>query len=225
MSIKLPSDLASVHLVFHVSLLKKCVGDLSVVVPIQSVDVQNNLSYEGILVKIVDYQFRRLRNKAFPLVKVEMERVETQESKDGTQPTDIFTIVMGPDHPGRVRLYGCRVTKSLLKQKTINSRSSSNITDELVKKILDELEERMEQRIQKKFNAQRDVFERDITMKIIAQLQHLNTILTLDPNMIGFNVHSFREAVSNQPINRPSIGSNNQGQSLFLDLLVVTICW
>ena len=41
--LELPSDLASVHLVFHVSLLKKCIGDPAVVVPIQSMDVQNSL--------------------------------------------------------------------------------------------------------------------------------------------------------------------------------------
>ena len=68
--LELPSDLASVHPVFHVSLLKKCIGDPAVVVPIQSIDVQNSLSYEEIPVEILDYQTRRLRNKEVPLVKV-----------------------------------------------------------------------------------------------------------------------------------------------------------
>ena len=53
--LELPSDLASVHPVFHVSLLKKCIGDPIVVVPIQSIEVQNNLSYEEIPVKILNY--------------------------------------------------------------------------------------------------------------------------------------------------------------------------
>ncbi|KAF3640843.1 putative uroporphyrinogen decarboxylase, chloroplastic-like [Capsicum annuum] len=64
------SDRASVHPVFHVSLLKKCIGDPTVVVPIQRIDVQNSLSYEEILVKILNYQTCRLRNKEVPLVKV-----------------------------------------------------------------------------------------------------------------------------------------------------------
>ena len=68
--LEFPSDLASVHPVFHVSLLKKCIGDPVVVVPIQSIDVQNTLSYEEILVEILDYQTHRLRNKEVPLVKV-----------------------------------------------------------------------------------------------------------------------------------------------------------
>ncbi|KAF3643823.1 hypothetical protein FXO38_20466 [Capsicum annuum] len=68
--LELPLDLASAHPVFHVSLLKKCIGDPAVVVPIQSIDIQNNLSYEEILVEILDYQICRLRNKKVPLVKV-----------------------------------------------------------------------------------------------------------------------------------------------------------
>ncbi|KAM3204666.1 aminoacylase-1-like [Capsicum annuum] len=65
----------------------------------------------------------------------------------------------------------------------------------------------------------RDVIEREVTMSIIAQLQHLNPGLTLDPNMLGFNVHSSGEALANQPINYQSVGSNNQGQIIFFDLL------
>ncbi|KAF3684292.1 hypothetical protein FXO37_01413 [Capsicum annuum] len=68
--LKLLSDLASVHPVFHVSLLKKCIGDPSVVVPIKGIDFQNNLSYKEIPVKVLDYQTRRLRKKEVPLVKV-----------------------------------------------------------------------------------------------------------------------------------------------------------
>ena len=50
--LELPSDLASVHPAFHVSLLKKCIGNPKVVVLIQSIDVLNNLSYEEILLTI-----------------------------------------------------------------------------------------------------------------------------------------------------------------------------
>ena len=56
--------------VFHFSLFKKCIGDPVVVVPIEGIDFQNSHSYKEILVKILDYQIRRLRNKEVPLVKV-----------------------------------------------------------------------------------------------------------------------------------------------------------
>lgn len=52
--LELLADLASVHLVFHVSLLKKYIGDPAIIVPIETVDVQNSLFYEKVLVKILD---------------------------------------------------------------------------------------------------------------------------------------------------------------------------
>ncbi|KAF3679775.1 Inorganic pyrophosphatase 3 [Capsicum annuum] len=68
--LELLSDLALVHPVFHVSLLKKCIGDPAVVVPLESANIQNSLSYEEVLVEILDHQVRRIRNKEVPLVKV-----------------------------------------------------------------------------------------------------------------------------------------------------------
>ena len=61
--LELPAELAAVHLVFHISLLKKCVGDPASVVPLESVAVKHSLSYEDVLVEILDRQFRSLRNK------------------------------------------------------------------------------------------------------------------------------------------------------------------
>lgn len=43
-----PVELVSVHLVFHVSLLKKCLGDLLLVVQVESVCVKDSLSYEEV---------------------------------------------------------------------------------------------------------------------------------------------------------------------------------
>ena len=42
--LKLPSELASIHLVFHVSMLKKCIGDLESILPIEGLGVDENLS-------------------------------------------------------------------------------------------------------------------------------------------------------------------------------------
>ncbi|XP_016483957.1 uncharacterized protein LOC107804559 [Nicotiana tabacum] len=36
----------------------------------------------------------------------EMKKIETQQSVDGSQSVDAFSSVMGPEHPGRLRLYG-----------------------------------------------------------------------------------------------------------------------
>ena len=54
--LKLPSELASVHPVFHVSMLKKCIGDSKSILPIEGIGVQNNLSYKEVPIEILDRQ-------------------------------------------------------------------------------------------------------------------------------------------------------------------------
>ena len=65
-----PPGLAAVHPVFHISLLKKCVGDPASIVPLESVAVKDSLFYEDVPVDILDRQVRRLRNKEVASVKV-----------------------------------------------------------------------------------------------------------------------------------------------------------
>ena len=48
--LQLPTELAAVHSVFHISLLKKCMGDPTSIVPLESVDVKDSLTYEEVLV-------------------------------------------------------------------------------------------------------------------------------------------------------------------------------
>ncbi|XP_070026200.1 uncharacterized protein [Nicotiana sylvestris] len=45
--------------------------------------------------------------------RAEMDRIQsTKETKDSCQSVDEFAFVMGPEHPGRLRLYGRGVTKT-----------------------------------------------------------------------------------------------------------------
>ncbi|WMV25094.1 hypothetical protein MTR67_018479 [Solanum verrucosum] len=57
------NELASVNTVFHVSMLKKCVGDPTFIVPLEVLGVKGNLSYEEVPVEILDRQVKKLRNK------------------------------------------------------------------------------------------------------------------------------------------------------------------
>ena len=68
--LKFLEELAALHPIFHISLLKKCVGDPASVVPLESVGVKDSLSYEDVPVEILDRQVRRLRNKEVSSVKV-----------------------------------------------------------------------------------------------------------------------------------------------------------
>ncbi|XP_069154478.1 uncharacterized protein [Solanum lycopersicum] len=59
----LPADLASVHPVFHVSMLKNSLGDPSSILPVDGLGVDEKLSYEEVPVEILHRQVRRPRNK------------------------------------------------------------------------------------------------------------------------------------------------------------------
>jgi len=76
--LEFPAELASVHPVFHVCPLKKCIGDSVVVVPSEATDVQDSLSYEEVPVEILDRQIHKLRNKEIPLVKVLWRNYSTE---------------------------------------------------------------------------------------------------------------------------------------------------
>ena len=56
----LPPQFASVHSVFHISLMTKYVPDLSHVLTPQSVELRSYLSYDEVLMRIVDCQVKKL---------------------------------------------------------------------------------------------------------------------------------------------------------------------
>ena len=76
----LSPELANVHDVFHISMLRKYVSDPTHVLVQPTIEIDKNLSYEERLVKIMDRQERRLRNKVIPLVKVWWENQPGNEA-------------------------------------------------------------------------------------------------------------------------------------------------
>ncbi|WMV07670.1 hypothetical protein MTR67_001055 [Solanum verrucosum] len=68
--LELQQELAVVHPVFHISMLKKCIGNPTLNLPTEKIRITDNLSYEEIAVKILDRQVCRLRTKDVASVKV-----------------------------------------------------------------------------------------------------------------------------------------------------------
>ena len=68
--LRLLLELARIHDVFHVSMLRKYITDPSYVLRDQPVELKDDLTYEERPVKIVDRKDQILWNKVIPLVKV-----------------------------------------------------------------------------------------------------------------------------------------------------------
>ena len=61
--LKFPIELAPVHPMFLVSMIKKCIGDLVLIHPLEGLGVKEDLSYEVVLIENLDLQVYKLRNK------------------------------------------------------------------------------------------------------------------------------------------------------------------
>ena len=66
----LPLELAKLHDVFHVSMLRRYRSDTSHILSIQDIQVQEDFTFDEEPKAIIDREIRQLRNKQVPLVKV-----------------------------------------------------------------------------------------------------------------------------------------------------------
>lgn len=78
--VELPSNLAGVDDVFHVSTLQKCVHNPLHVIDFEPLQVQADLKYEEKSVQILDRKVQQLRTKTIPLVKVLWQNHEIEEA-------------------------------------------------------------------------------------------------------------------------------------------------
>ncbi|XP_049393478.1 uncharacterized protein LOC125857870 [Solanum stenotomum] len=77
--LELPQELSTVHPVFHVSMLRKCVGDPSCITPTEDVQVTRDLTYEEVPIAILDRQVRKLRNKEVASVRILWRNQQVEE--------------------------------------------------------------------------------------------------------------------------------------------------
>ncbi|TKC11707.1 hypothetical protein FA727_23805 [Robertmurraya kyonggiensis] len=78
--LELPEKLAGVHDVFHVSQLKKCLRVPEEQIPLEELNVQEDLTYEEYPVKILEESERVTRNKVIRMCKVQWNRHTEDEA-------------------------------------------------------------------------------------------------------------------------------------------------
>ncbi|XP_070034706.1 uncharacterized protein [Nicotiana tomentosiformis] len=78
--LELPPEMSLLHPVFHVSMLKKVVGDPLAIVPVKTIEVIEELSYEDISVAILNRKVRKLRNKEVASMKVLWRNQQVKEA-------------------------------------------------------------------------------------------------------------------------------------------------
>ncbi|GJT50257.1 putative reverse transcriptase domain-containing protein [Tanacetum coccineum] len=68
--LELPEELSNVHSTFHISNLKKCLSDESLVIPIKELRLDDKLNFIEELVEIMDREVNQLKQSRIPIIKV-----------------------------------------------------------------------------------------------------------------------------------------------------------
>ncbi|GKB00560.1 putative reverse transcriptase domain-containing protein [Tanacetum coccineum] len=68
--LELPEELMNVHNTFHVSNIKKCLSDESLVIPIKELRHNDKLNFVEEPVEVMDREIKQLRQSRIPIVKV-----------------------------------------------------------------------------------------------------------------------------------------------------------
>ncbi|GJZ79634.1 putative reverse transcriptase domain-containing protein [Tanacetum coccineum] len=68
--LELPEELSNVHSTFHVSNLKKCLSDESLIIPMKELRLDDKLNFVEEPIEIMDREVKQLRQSRIPIVKV-----------------------------------------------------------------------------------------------------------------------------------------------------------
>ncbi|GJS69085.1 putative reverse transcriptase domain-containing protein [Tanacetum coccineum] len=68
--LELPKELSNVYNTFHISNLKKCLSDKSLVIPMKELQLDDKLNFVEEPVEIMDREVKRLKQSHIPIVKV-----------------------------------------------------------------------------------------------------------------------------------------------------------
>ncbi|GJZ69229.1 putative reverse transcriptase domain-containing protein [Tanacetum coccineum] len=68
--LELPEELSNIHNTFHVSNLKKCLSDESLIIPMKELQLNDKLNFVEELVEIMDREIKQLKRSRIAIVKV-----------------------------------------------------------------------------------------------------------------------------------------------------------
>ncbi|GJV58142.1 putative reverse transcriptase domain-containing protein [Tanacetum coccineum] len=68
--LELPEELSNVHSTFHISNLKKCLSDESLVIPMKELQLKDKLNFVEEPIEIMDREVKQLKQSRIPIVKV-----------------------------------------------------------------------------------------------------------------------------------------------------------
>ncbi|KAD4384697.1 hypothetical protein E3N88_24865 [Mikania micrantha] len=68
--LELPPELGNVHDVFHVSNLKKCLADETLIVPLKEIQIDEKLQFREEPVEVMDREVKVLKRSRIPIVKI-----------------------------------------------------------------------------------------------------------------------------------------------------------
>jgi len=77
--LELPASLSNVHNVFHVSQFKKCLRVPEEQLPLEELDLQDDLTYEESPIKVLDTTERITRSKTIRMCKVQWKHHSEEE--------------------------------------------------------------------------------------------------------------------------------------------------
>ncbi|GJW93831.1 putative reverse transcriptase domain-containing protein [Tanacetum coccineum] len=69
-TLELPEELSNVHSTFHISNLKKCLSDESLVIPMKELRLDDKLNFVEEPIEIIDREVKQLRRSRIPIFKV-----------------------------------------------------------------------------------------------------------------------------------------------------------
>ncbi|GJW58721.1 putative reverse transcriptase domain-containing protein [Tanacetum coccineum] len=68
--LELPEELSSIHNTFHVSNLKKCLSDESLIIPMKELQLDDKLNFVEEPVEVMDREIKQLKRRRIPIIKV-----------------------------------------------------------------------------------------------------------------------------------------------------------